>query len=119
MTVAEVPVSEVDTGPDPTGALDDRLRCAACGHVVTRAAMGIVVGGAHVHRFRNPAGWSYEVACFADAPGCTAAGMPTAEHTWFPGHLWDPAFCAACGRHLGWWYVGPTSFVGLIRPRLR
>jgi hypothetical protein len=99
--------------------LDDAVRCAACDHGVTRAAWAIEVGGAHVATFRNPAGWSFRVACYRDAPGCSAHGEPTDEASWFPGHAWNLACCGGCGRHLGWWFLGPDAFAGLVLTRLR
>jgi hypothetical protein len=99
---------------------DDTVRCRACGHDVTQRSLAIAVGGAHEHTFRNPAGYSFHVVCFADAPGCAAAGAPTSEATWFAGYAWQLALCSACGEHLGWWYVGAAdAFAGLIAPRLR
>jgi hypothetical protein len=99
--------------------LDDAVRCAACDHEITRPAAAIEVGGAHTATFRNPAGWSFRVACYRDAPGCSAHGELTHDASWFPGHAWNLACCGACGGHLGWWFVGPDAFVGLIITRLR
>ena len=42
-----------------------------------------------------------------------------AEHTWFAGFRWQVALCDGCGGHVGWWYLGDSSFVGLIATRLR
>jgi hypothetical protein len=98
---------------------DTEVRCLACSHVATRRALAIEVAGAHIRTFRNPAGWSFQVACYRDAPGCTAAGEATIEHTWFDGYSWRLVHCTNCGRHLGWWFAAPSdAFVGLIAPRL-
>ena len=75
--------------------------------------------GAHEHTFRNPAGYSWTIACFRDAAGCRSLGELTTEATWFPGYAWCYALCARCERHIGWWYVGDEPpFVGLIVTRL-
>jgi hypothetical protein len=108
-----------ETAFDDEAALDDAVRCGACDHELTRPAWAIAVGGAHVATFRNPAGWSFRVACYRDAPGCGAHGELTDEASWFAGYAWSIATCGGCGRHVGWWYVGPDTFAGLITSRLR
>jgi len=111
------PAHDVDltAAPQP----DDRVRCVWCREVVTRGAQAVQRNGAHEHTFRNPAGYSWTVRCFRDAAGCTSAGTPTAEATWFAGYEWCYAHCSACARHLGWWFLGPgASFVGLIASRI-
>ncbi len=115
--VAQVtePVADEVTERQP----DDRIRCAQCRAVVTRGALAVQRGGAHQHTFRNPAGYSWTVRCFGDASGCTSAGTFTSEASWFAGYEWCYATCAACGRHLGWWFVGSgPSFVALIARRI-
>lgn len=110
------------TGLEPDAAteveFDEAVRCSACGHEVAHPGDAIRVEGAHEHRFRNPAGWSFQVVCFKFAPGCAARGAPVDEHSWFAGHTWRLALCSACGQHLGWWFEGRSSFAGLIRTRL-
>ncbi len=98
---------------------DDKVCCRECSHAVTRGRWAIERQGAFEHRFRNPAGWSFQVGCYAQAPGALAQGEPTSECSWFDGYLWRFAICGNCGTHLGWWYVGPDSFAGLIVTRLR
>lgn len=100
---------------------DDRLLCAACGDWVTRQAWRIAVGDSHAHTCTNPAGITFDVGCFADAPGARAVGPATARHTWFAGYRWRIAVCAGCGAHLGWVFAGggaPAAFHGLILDRL-
>eukprot|EP00041_Stephanoeca_diplocostata_P030631 m.933048 g.933048 ORF g.933048 m.933048 type:complete len:359 (-) comp23795_c0_seq14:39-1115(-) len=45
-------------------------------------------------------------------------GLPTLEHTWFPGHKWVYCQCGACGQHLGWGYCakGTTEEAGAAGP---
>jgi hypothetical protein len=96
------------------------IRCAACQHAVTSSIEKITMQSAHVHHFINPAGMSFDVACFSRALGCVAAGDATFDFTWFPGYAWQYALCEECGEHLGWHYVsvGNSSFFGLIVGKL-
>lgn len=91
------------------------VRCKNCGHAITSPPLAIQP---HEHTFRNPGGYSFHVLCYSDAPGAINVGTPTAEACWFPGHAWSFAICGQCHAHLGWWYVGPTTFAGLIATRL-
>ena len=92
--------------------------CAACTTRVADEDAAIDVGGAHRHRFANPAGIEFEIGCFA-AASCRADGEPTREHTWFAGYAWSFALCANCRAHLGWLYEGDgPRFFGLILTRL-
>lgn len=110
---------EVTVESDTEVAPDNTVRCAACGHDVTDRRLAIEVSGSHWHRCRNPAGWSFQIGCFSDAPGCSSDGSATDHATWFPGYAWCFAPCGSCGTHLGWWYLGRDTFVGLIVSRIR
>jgi hypothetical protein len=107
------------SGPRATGRAHARAwHCGAC---VTRICdeSDAVAAGPRTHRFTNPAGYTFDIACFSDAPGCRAAGEPSLEHTWFPGHAWTVAVCRNCGVHLGWHFSdGESPFWGLILERL-
>jgi hypothetical protein len=136
--VTEVPAQPVtDPGKPPAGPspvvddevvrelihevaeqVDDTIRCGRCKHGITAGKYAIEVSGSHAHTFRNPAGWSFRIGCFADAPGAAAAGPPTTAATWFPGYAWRMAHCGGCGTHLGWWFVGTDAFAGLVLARL-
>ena len=94
-----------------------RLLCAACGAAIAPESARIEVGGAHTHRFTNPAGFTYDIVCLREA-ACYLDGKPTTEATWFAGHAWSYALCGACHTHLGWYYEGPSKFFGLIADRL-
>lgn len=52
------------------------VRCKNCGHDITRPDLAIQP---HEHTFRNPAGYSFHVLCYSDAPGAAVAGDPTTE----------------------------------------
>jgi hypothetical protein len=94
------------------------LLCAACGQIVTwRTSLFNIQGGTE-HRFTNPHGFRFRIACYRDAPGCRGTGDWTAEHSWFNGCQWRFALCAACHTHLGWEYRGTANFFGLIQERL-
>ena len=94
------------------------IRCRNCSHTITRSKAAMEAAGRHEHTFRNPAGYSFHILCYSEAPGCTFSGFPSSEATWFPGYAWNFATCGGCGAHLGWRYLGPSSFVGLIATRL-
>jgi hypothetical protein len=111
--------------PGPAAGAGERseeervLRCARCGHALARARDAIEVSGAHVHEFSNPSGVAYRIGCFAAAPGCAAFGDPETFFSWFPGHAWQIAVCAACAQHVGWSFTRETGgFYGLILARL-
>lgn len=108
----------VATAPATSTKKDDKIRCRACSRMITRGRWAIQRGGAFEHRFRNPVGWSFQVGCFAKAPGAVQDGELTSKHTWFAGYAWCFAVCAGCGAHLGWWYIGSDTFAGLIVTRL-
>lgn len=91
------------------------VRCKQCGHAVTEPTFAVQP---HEHTFRNPAGYSFHVLCYSDAPGAASAGESTSEASWFAGYAWTFAICAQCGVHLGWWYQGSDRFAGLIATRL-
>jgi hypothetical protein len=96
-----------------------RYWCAACTTRVTDEDAATERAGAHRHSFVNPAGEAFEIACFADAPGCVVSGEPTLEATWFTGCAWSYATCANCRAHLGWCYEGDGArFFGLVCNRL-
>jgi hypothetical protein len=98
------------------------LRCAACGHGITRERARIDVDGAHVHTFVNPQGVEFVIRCFRDAPGCAGWGDESTFWSWFPGTAWRVALCAGCGAHVGWSYrygaPAAHAFWGLISARV-
>jgi hypothetical protein len=101
-----------------TRAPESPLCCARCGHVITRERERTTFNGRHTHTRHNPAGFVFHFGCFARAEGCLVLGPPTAEASWFPGHLWEVALCAACHTHLGWAFHGEGDFFGLVLDRL-
>jgi hypothetical protein len=68
--------------------------------------------------FTNPQNIRFHIITFTQTIGCRQAGVPTLEHTWFPGHAWSYCLCERCRTHLGWFYSGPTTFAALIRDRI-
>lgn len=91
------------------------ILCKYCRNEVTSAEHTIIINGNHSHTFTNPAGITFTIGCFSEAWGCIAYGIPTYEHTWFPGYSWSIALCARCYVHLGWYYQsGRNFFFGLI-----
>ncbi|MGR8920775.1 MAG: hypothetical protein ACU85V_14265 [Gammaproteobacteria bacterium] len=103
-----------DDGPDRP------LRCRRCGHVITRRALAVAVGGAARHTCTNPAGITFLLRMFSAAPGCRLAGPRETAHSWFPPFGWQIACCGGCGAHCGWGFgrADATRFLGLIEDRL-
>jgi hypothetical protein len=91
------------------------VRCRECNHELTTPAFAVEP---HEHTFRNPAGYSFHLLCYSDAPGASEAGEPTTEACWFAGYSWTYALCGQCHGHVGWWYSGSRRFAGLIATRL-
>ena len=113
---------EIKLGRKPEGDAfaekEKRLLCRFCLEPVTDNSQKTTSLGRFVHCRTNPAGFTFEFGCYADAPGCSTVGEATTEHTWFPGHSWKLAVCRSCGEHLGWSFRGDASFYGLILDRL-
>lgn len=97
-----------------------QLLCRNCLQIITSPAERILVQGSHKHTFANPQGIIYEIGCFRNANGCSYAGVPTDEYTWFRGFRWKVALCGGCLTHLGWLFISTSSvtFNGLILNRL-
>lgn len=97
------------------------VRCAACGHEIARPSDRTDIDGRHAHEFLNPAGITFRVGCFRDAPGCVAVGERSTVWSWFPGFAWQVVLCARCHAHLGWGFSATddiTRFFALILDRL-
>lgn len=91
------------------------ILCRNCSFAITEKGFA---REPHEHTFRNPAGYSFHVLCYSEAPGAADAGESTTEASWFAGHAWTFAICMQCHNHLGWWYHGSSRFAGLIATRL-
>ncbi len=95
------------------------VRCARCAHALTDTKARIEKDGAHRHAFVNPAGVSFRIGCFRDAPGCVEVGDGETFWSWFSGYAWRHALCGGCGAHVGWSYRGAgDGFWGLIVDRV-
>lgn len=105
---------------NPDLAHADRIACAVCEMEVTRASLRIAVGGHHRHTFPTAKGVDQEFGCFSLAPGCRVIGHFKLDFSGEDDGLWQTAFCAACGAHLGWYYLSSKGlgFFGLIQDRL-
>jgi hypothetical protein len=113
----------IDSRVERAAAASGRLLCAACGHPVTSSSQATERAGSHRHRFVNPHGRRFHIACFRRAPGCRETGSAHPEHSWFAGYAWRIALCERCGEQLGWGFEGPgregpDHFFGLILARL-
>lgn len=105
------------TRPSQGDPVNDWL-CAWCLNRVANEKDQFARNGRSEFRFTNPQGVWFTILTFSRTLGCREAGEPTLEHTWFAGHAWSYCVCARCGTHLGWYYAGPSRFVGLIRNRI-
>lgn len=108
-SIAKKPAGEKEVDEERT------VRCMNCEADITKPSLAIEP---HEHTFKNPAGHWFRVVCYGDAPGASNVGEPTTEATWFSGYAWSFAICLECKTHLGWWFNGPDTFVGLIASRL-
>jgi len=109
----------VDTFPvTVTGDAAGDWLCAWCLNRVANERARFKYEGRDEFAFLNPQGIRFEIITFAETLGCRQSGVPTLEHTWFPGHAWSFCQCARCGQHLGWYYAGQHDFAGLIKPRI-
>ncbi len=114
-----LPQPTVDTRSDP--AVDNPAGdwlCAWCHNRVANERDRFSFDGKDEFMFSNPEGIHFDIITFSETRGCRQTGMPTLEHTWFPGHAWSYCQCGECGRHLGWYFAGPPDFAGLIKDRL-
>jgi hypothetical protein len=113
------PGAQPASSPAPAEQGEPVIVCRACAAAVTRPQEAVAMAGAHRHTFANPHGIVFEIACFADAPGCTQVGAATDEFTWFAGYDWRIAICGTCHEHLGWRFQADGGgFYGLIVDRL-
>lgn len=96
------------------------LLCHICQNAVTRTGEQTEIGVSNHYRFTNPAGITYSVDCFRNAPGCAIIGDPTEQDSWFGSYRWQIAICCECREHLGWYYQNASEryFFGLIPDRL-
>lgn len=93
--------------------------CSACGSFVTTVVERTSIEGRYTHRFMNPDGLEFEIACYLRAPGTIGVGESSSVWTWFPGYVWQAVVCTTCVRHLGWAYSrGSAGFFGLICDRI-
>lgn len=103
--------------PATSDAATDWL-CAWCLNRVANERDRFTCDGRSEFTFTNPHGVCFHIVTFARTLGCEDVGTPTFEDTWFPQHAWSHCLCDRCQNHLGWHYVGPNEFAGLIRDRI-
>jgi hypothetical protein len=115
----EVAEPEVQTRTQPSqGDPATDWLCAWCLNRVASEKDRFFHEGMSEFSFKNPEGIRFNIYLFSRTLGCRQTGVPTLEHTWFPGHAWSYCLCDRCGTHLGWCYTGPSEFAGLIRDRI-
>jgi len=114
----------VETAAEPrprtaAAELDGDWLCAWCLNRVADERDRFQYEGKDEFTFSNPEGIRFCIMTFSQTLGCGQVGVPTLQHTWFPGHAWSFCQCDSCGQHLGWYYTGQYNFVGLIKARLK
>ena len=116
---AEVAEPEIQarTRPSQGDTANDWL-CAWCLNRVASEIDRFFIEGDSEFSFKNPEGVRFTIFIFSRTIGCRQTGVPTLDHTWFPGHAWSFCVCDRCRMHLGWYYTGASEFVGLIRNRI-
>src|SRR5262245_50120916 len=92
--------------------------CSWCLNRVACEKDGFSFGGNSNFAFMNPGGITFQIITFSEAIWCRDEGVPSLEHTWFSGYAWSYCHCEQCRMHLGWFYSGSGTFVGLIRDRI-
>ena len=120
-SAAVPPIAEPETANRTLTAVGDPegdWLCAWCHHRVANERDRFQYDGKDEFSFSNPDGICFEIITFSQAPGCHQTGVPTLEHTWFPGEAWSYCHCDNCSQHLGWFYTSPLEFVGLIKSRI-
>ena len=104
------PTATTSPDDDPTATNRGRkLLCRGCRALITTTDMRTRIHGKHEHVFANPAGYMYQIGCFATAPGCSHEGSPSWEFTWFQGHTWQIAVCRGCNALMGWRFRTPLG----------
>lgn len=113
------PVDKTDS-KEQDSDVGEYLLCRNCLQIISNPSERIEMHGSHKHTFANPQGIIYEIGCFKNANGCSYAGVPTDEYTWFRGFRWKVALCRNCLAHLGWLFISTSNatFNGLILNRL-
>jgi hypothetical protein len=120
--VPDLPVitePEVESRVAPeTGDPEGDWLCAWCLNRVANERDRFGFEGKDEFVFSNPDGIRFGIITFSQTLGCQESGVPTLDHTWFPGHAWSYCHCDRCGQHIGWYYTGEHEFVGLIKERI-
>jgi hypothetical protein len=70
--------------------------CAFCHNRVASENDRFEYDGQDEFSFVNPDGMRFEIITFSRTLGCARSGLPTLDHTWFPGHSWSFCQCARC-----------------------
>ena len=95
------------------------MRCRACARALAaRGARAPLPDGRDRGTFSNPAGHSFELLAFSEAPGAIAVTPPSTAFAWFAGYAWQVALCRGCEGHVGWRFASldeqRPAFVALI-----
>ena len=89
-----------------SASCDLLLTCARCGVGLAKMSDIVLVSDAGATgSFVNPGGAVHDmitVSGTSAGPKLRLHGVPSSEHSWFPGYQWTIASCGTCGTHMGW-----------------
>ena len=108
-------------GAQPT--IEPVILCKNCNAFVTKPEFAVHMEDGFSHTFANPAGYVFEIGCFATAPGCGEGSAPSNEFSWYPGYEWCIGICRNCAVQLGWVFLPVrqgrgSKFYGLVLDHL-
>lgn len=95
------------------------ILCKNCNAFVTKPGFAVHTEHGFSQTFANPAGYVFEIGCFATAPGCCEGSAPSNEFSWYPGYEWCIGICRNCAFQLGWVFLSVrqgqgSKFYGLV-----
>jgi hypothetical protein len=118
VTPAVAEPEDVSQTAPSSGDIENDWLCAWCHNRVANEKDRFPYNGKDEFTFSNPERIRFAIITFSRTLGCRQTGVPTSEHTWFPGYAWSYCLCGNCGQHLGWYYTRTIEFAGLIIARI-
>ena len=105
--------------PEVQPTIEPVILCKNCNAFVTKPEFAVHREHGFSQTFANPAGYVFEIGCFATAPGCCEGSAPSNEFSWYPGYEWCIGICRNCACQLGWVFMPVrqdqgSKFYGLV-----
>ena len=112
-------LSQEKNTPEFEQAVEPVILCKNCKAFVTKPEFAIHTEQGFSRTFANPAGYVFDIGCFATAPGCREGSAPSSEFSWYPGYEWCIGLCRNCAFQLGWVFLSAqkgrdSKFYGLV-----